>query len=172
MSPEVERNVGPLSPDPGRAGLNRLIANNDIAFAIGLAAVLATLLIPLPTFVLDVLLSCSIAVALATLVMVLSATESIELPAFPSLLLLVTLFRLSLNVASTRLILLHGDAGRIIYTFGNFVAGGSLVGREVEYVDNGGMSQGQVESADIRQDGVYVTINGIEISSDLIRKIL
>ncbi len=56
--------------------------------------------------------------------------------------------------------------------FERLVAAGSLVGREVEYVDNGGMSQGQVESADIKQDGVYVTVNGIEISSDLIRKIL
>jgi len=76
---------------------------------------------------LDMLLSCSIALALATLVVVLSARESIEFSAFPSLLLVTTLFRLSLNVASTRLILLKGDAGRIIDTFGNFVVGGNLI---------------------------------------------
>ncbi|KKL80040.1 hypothetical protein LCGC14_2008800, partial [marine sediment metagenome] len=106
--------------------LDKLIANHDIALAAGVAAVLATLLLPLPTFVLDVLLSCSIAVALATLVMVLSATESIDIPAFPSLLLLVTLFRLSLNVASTRLILLQANAGDIIDTFGQIVVGNVL----------------------------------------------
>jgi flagellar biosynthesis protein FlhA len=73
------------------------------------------------------LLAGSIAVALATMVVVLSTRESIEFSTFPSLLLFVTLFRLSLNVASTRLILLQGDAGKIISTFGHFVAGGNLV---------------------------------------------
>jgi len=113
------------------AGANPLIrgavANNDVAFALGVGMILATLLIPLPTVMLDMLLSCSIALALATLVVVLSARESIEFSAFPSLLLVTTLFRLSLNVASTRLILLKGDAGRIIDTFGNFVVGGNLI---------------------------------------------
>ncbi|KPK86779.1 MAG: hypothetical protein AMJ81_00430 [Phycisphaerae bacterium SM23_33] len=113
-------------PGSRSVGLNRLIANNDIAFAIGLAVVLATLLVPLPTYVLDMLLACSIAVALATMVIVLSARESIEIPAFPSLLLLVTLFRLSLNVASTRLILLQANAGDIINTFGQIVVGNVL----------------------------------------------
>jgi flagellar biosynthesis protein FlhA len=105
----------------------RVLAHNDILFAMALATVLATLLIPLPTFMLDLLLSVSIAVAVATMVIVLSAQEAIELSTFPSLLLFVTLFRLSLNVASTRLILLQGDAGQIIQTFGQFVVGGNLV---------------------------------------------
>ena len=109
------------------SGLGRLLAHNDIIFAVGVAIVLATLLIPLPTFLMDMLLSCSIAVAIATLTVVLSARESLEFSTFPSLLLFVTLFRLSLNVASTRLILLQADAGQIIATFGQFVAGGNLV---------------------------------------------
>jgi flagellar biosynthesis protein FlhA len=109
------------------AGLNWFLAHNDIVFAMGLMVVLTTLLIPLPTFMLDVLLSCSIAIALATLLVVLATKESIELSSFPSLLLFVTLFRLSLNVASTRLILTQADAGAIIYTFGNLVAQGSLI---------------------------------------------
>jgi len=109
------------------SGLSRLVAHNDIGLAVGLAVVLTTLLIPLPTFLLDLLLSCSIAISIATLVTVLSSRESIEFSTFPSLLLLVTLFRLSLNVASTRLILLQGDAGQIINTFGHFVVGGNLV---------------------------------------------
>ena len=119
-----EPNSMTASPPPTLA---RLFANNDVLMAIGVAAVLTTLLIPLPTFLLDVLLACSIAAALATLVVVLSARESIELSSFPSLLLFVTLFRLSLNVASTRLILLNGDAGDIIATFGHFVVGGNMV---------------------------------------------
>lgn len=122
----ANRNATPTASPSTGPGLRRLIANNDILFAFGLAMVLATLLIPLPTFLLDLMLSCSIAVAIGTLIVVLSTRESVELSTFPSLLLFLTLFRLSLNVASTRLILMDGDAGHIIQTFGNFVAGGSL----------------------------------------------
>jgi flagellar biosynthesis protein FlhA len=116
-----------LAPGGASPLVARLLASNDAIFAVALAVVLATLLIPLPTFLLDVLLSCSIAISIATLVIVLSARESIEFSTFPSLLLFVTLSRLSLNVASTRLILLHGNAGKIIATFGNLVVGGNFV---------------------------------------------
>ncbi|HOM60736.1 MAG TPA: flagellar biosynthesis protein FlhA [Anaerohalosphaeraceae bacterium] len=105
----------------------KLAANSDFLFAVGLVGVLATLLIPLPTFLLDVGLACSISLAIAVLIIVLAASEPLELSTFPSLLLITTLFRLSLNVASTRLVLLQGNAGTIISTFGNFVAGGNLV---------------------------------------------
>ncbi|MFW6061377.1 MAG: flagellar biosynthesis protein FlhA [Planctomycetota bacterium] len=126
--PDDTQNVAPQPNDSApSAGVTRLLRHNDIVFALGVAMVLVTMLIPLPTFILDLLLTVSIAVALATLVIVLGANESLELSTFPSLLLFVTLFRLSLNVASTRLILLNGDAGKIIYTFGQFVAGGNLV---------------------------------------------
>ena len=109
------------------AGRLRLSANTNFVFAAGLVAILATLLIPLPTFLLDIGLACSISLSIGVLVIVLGSNEPLELSTFPSLLLITTLFRLSLNVASTRLILLHGDAGTIIDTFGNFVAGGNLV---------------------------------------------
>jgi len=99
----------------------------NIILAIGMVAILATLIVPLPTMVLDLLLACSISLSIAVLIVTLSSREALELSTFPSLLLFTTLFRLSLNVASTRLILLHGDAGRIIQTFGGFVAGGSVV---------------------------------------------
>ncbi|HUV41708.1 MAG TPA: flagellar biosynthesis protein FlhA [Sedimentisphaerales bacterium] len=102
-------------------------SHSNIAMALVLVTVLATLIIPLPTAILDMLLACSISLAVAVLIVTLSSKEALELSAFPSLLLFVTLFRLSLNVASTRLILLHGDAGKIIQTFGSFVAGGSFV---------------------------------------------
>jgi len=104
-----------------------LASHSNIIMAVGLVAVLATLIIPLPTQVLDMFLACSISLAVAVLIVTLSAREALELSTFPSLLLFVTLFRLSLNVASTRLILLQADVGRIIQTFGGFVAGGSFV---------------------------------------------
>ncbi|MHC4280483.1 MAG: FHIPEP family type III secretion protein, partial [Planctomycetota bacterium] len=100
---------------------------SNVIMAVGLVIVLATLIIPLPTFMLDLLLACSISLAISVLIITLSSKEALELSSFPSLLLFVTLFRLSLNVASTRLILLNGFAGQIIQTFGDFVAGGSFV---------------------------------------------
>ena len=100
---------------------------SNMILVVGLVVVLATLLIPLPTPFLDILLACSISLAIAVLIVTLSSKDALELSTFPSLLLFVTLFRLSLNVASTRLILLNGNAGHIIETFGNFVAGGSLI---------------------------------------------
>ena len=91
------------------AGKLRLGANTNFVFAAGLVAILATLLIPLPTFLLDIGLACSISLAVAVLIIVLGSNEPLELSTFPSLLLITTLFRLSLNVASTRLILLRAE---------------------------------------------------------------
>lgn len=102
-------------------------SHSTIILAVGLVTILTTLIIPLPTPLLDMLLACSISLAIAVLIVTLSSKEALELSAFPSLLLFVTLFRLSLNVASTRLILLQGDAGKIIQTFGDFVAGGQFI---------------------------------------------
>ncbi len=124
---EVKNSTMKAAPGGSLSLGGRLMAGNDAIFAVAMGVVLATLVIPLPTFLLDMLLSFSIAVSIATLVIVLSARESIEFSTFPSLLLFVTLLRLSLNVASTRLILLHGSAGKIIATFGNFVVGGNFV---------------------------------------------
>jgi len=104
-----------------------LTSYSNIILAVGLVAVLSTLIVPLPTQLLDMLLACSISLAIAVLIVTLASKEALELSSFPSLLLFVTLFRLSLNVASTRLILLQANAGKIIQTFGDFVAGGSVV---------------------------------------------
>ena len=86
--------------------------HSNIILAFGLVTILATLLIRLPTPVLDILLAGSISLAVSVLIITLTSKEALELSTFPSLLLFVTLFRLSLNVASTRLILLQGSAGR------------------------------------------------------------
>jgi flagellar biosynthesis protein FlhA len=107
--------------------VSRIAVNSNYLFAGMLVAILATLLIPLPTLILDIGLACSISLGIAVLIIVLSTSEPLELSTFPSLLLMTTLFRLSLNVASTRLILTQGDAGTIIETFGKFVAGGNLI---------------------------------------------
>ena len=112
----------------GTSTLTLKLANkSNITFAAGIVCILATLLIPLPTFLLDISLAISISIAISVLVIVLSTEQPSDLSTFPSLLLFTTLFRLSINVASTRLILLQGDAGTIIDTFGNFVAGGNIV---------------------------------------------
>jgi len=102
-------------------------SQSNVILTVGLVTILVTLLVPLPTMLLDALLAASISLSIAVLIVTLSSKEALELSTFPSLLLFVTLFRLSLNVASTRLILLQGNAGRIIQTFGDFVAGGSFV---------------------------------------------
>jgi flagellar biosynthesis protein FlhA len=106
---------------------SKLTTYSNSILAGGIMMVLTTLLIPLPTFLLDMLLAGSISLSISVLIITLCSKEALELSTFPSLLLFVTLFRLSLNVASTRLILLQGHAGQIISTFGSFVAGGNLI---------------------------------------------
>jgi flagellar biosynthesis protein FlhA len=103
---------------------------SEILMAVGVVAILMIMVIPLPTIMLDVLLSCSITFSLIILLTSLYINHPLEFSTFPSVLLLTTLFRLSLNIASTRLILLHGNegtsaAGVVIKSFGHFVVGGN-----------------------------------------------
>ena len=95
--------------------------------SLALLMVIVVLLIPLPSAILDMLLALNLAMSLLLLLITLGARQPLEVSVFPSLLLLLTLYRLSLNVATTRLILLDGDAGRIVSTFGGFIVGGSIV---------------------------------------------
>ncbi len=85
------------------------------------------LIIPVPLFLLDLLFALNIALAMIILFNALFSKEPLDMSSFPTLLLLTTLFRLSLNVSSTRNILLYGEAGNVVETFGNFVGGGNLV---------------------------------------------
>jgi flagellar biosynthesis protein FlhA len=105
----------------------KMLEHSDAALAVGVVAVLAVLVIPLPPALLDILLTINISLALIILMVVLSCGEPLEFSTFPSILLFTTLLRLSLNVASTRLILLKAYAGNVILSFGNFVVGGSIV---------------------------------------------
>ena len=104
-----------------------LTRNSDAMLALFVVAVAMMLLIPLPTPLLDLLLALNISFALLLLLVGLYMPNALALLAFPALLLLTTLFRLSLNVASTRLILSRGEAGRVIEAFGMFLIGGELV---------------------------------------------
>ncbi|HSK97474.1 MAG TPA: flagellar biosynthesis protein FlhA [Euzebyales bacterium] len=85
------------------------------------------MVVPIPPALMDVMLALNIALAVLILLSVISISDSMDLSVFPSLILLSTLLRLSLNVSSTRLVLLDGYAGKVIETFGNFVVGGSLI---------------------------------------------
>ena len=112
-------------------GLPRSLGN-DLIMMGGVVAVLVIMLVPLPTFILDVLLTFSVTFGLVILMVSLYSTNPLNFSIFPSLLLVVTLYRLSLNIASTRVILLHGSegelaAGHVINTFGKFVVGGNYV---------------------------------------------
>ncbi|MEW6219230.1 MAG: flagellar biosynthesis protein FlhA [Thermodesulfobacteriota bacterium] len=102
----------------------------SLTMALLVVAILVVMIIPLPTLILDLLLSLSITVGLVILLMAMYNTQPLDFSTFPALLLVTTLFRLSLNIASTRLILLHGHegvgaVGQVISSFGNFVVGGN-----------------------------------------------
>ena len=100
---------------------------SELALAAGMIVILAVLLVPLPTFLIDVLLTVNLSAIILVMLVTLAVTKPLELSVFPSVLLIFTLFRLSLNVATTRLILLQADAGGIVSTFGGYIVGGSLV---------------------------------------------
>ncbi len=100
---------------------------SDMALAALVVSIVAMMIIPLPTFLLDLLISLNIAVAVTLLLISIYVTDALRIATFPTLLLLTTLFRLALEVSATRLILLKADAGDVIHAFGNFVVAGNLV---------------------------------------------
>ncbi len=99
----------------------------QLATPIGVVAIVLLLVVPIPSALLDVLLATNIAVCLLVLLTAMSIKKPLDFSVFPSLVLIMTLFRLGLNVASTRLVLRDGYAGQVINAFGHFVIGGSLV---------------------------------------------
>ncbi|WP_038248895.1 flagellar biosynthesis protein FlhA [Ghiorsea bivora] len=112
--------------------LQRMSKHTDVMLAVGVLAVIMIMMVPLPTWIMDFLLAINIAIGVLILLTAIYVLKPLEFSIFPSLLLLTTLFRLSLNVATTRLILLHGQegtaaAGHVIEGFGQFVVGGNTV---------------------------------------------
>ncbi|MGC9318525.1 MAG: flagellar biosynthesis protein FlhA [Armatimonadota bacterium] len=107
--------------------LRRALGHSDAMMAVGIIGLVAMMLIPLPPALLDMLLTVNFGIALCILLVSMYVREPLEFAVFPSVLLVATLFRLALNISSTRLILLHAHAGKVIEAFGGFVVGGDLV---------------------------------------------
>ncbi|WP_372450480.1 flagellar biosynthesis protein FlhA [Clostridium chauvoei] len=101
--------------------------NLDVLVAFGVLGIVLMIIIPLPPFVLDILLAFNITLSAVIIMITMFTTNVLQLSVFPTLLLVTTLFRLGLNISSTRLILSEGGAGKIIEAFGEFVIGGNYV---------------------------------------------
>src|SRR4051794_5372541 len=108
-------------------GIRRLLGSSDILLALAVFGIVGRVIIPLPEAILDLLIVVNIAMALTILLVSMYTTEPLQFSVFPSLLLIATMFRLGLNISASRLILLQGDAGRVIEAFGNVVVGGNYV---------------------------------------------
>ncbi|MFA5893375.1 MAG: flagellar biosynthesis protein FlhA [Candidatus Margulisiibacteriota bacterium] len=107
--------------------MRNLFSLGDFMVAGLLIVIIALMLVPLPPFVLDILLTASIALALILLLVAMYLKEALEISSFPSILLIVTVFRLALNIASSRLLLTEAYAGQVVQAFGNFVVGGNYI---------------------------------------------
>ncbi len=98
----------------------------DLSILVGIIGVVLMMVVPIPTWLLDVLLVLNISIALMILLIAMNTTDALHFSIFPTMLLVTTVFRLSLNISTTRLILRDANAGHVVDTFGNFVAGGQL----------------------------------------------
>jgi flagellar biosynthesis protein FlhA len=116
-----------LSRNPFLHTLQTMFRSKDIAMIFSLVVIVGLLLIPLPTFLVDVMLAFSIALSIGIILMTVFINEPMEFSVFPTVLLLITLLRLGINIAIMRSILLHADAGKIVETFGNLIIGGDYI---------------------------------------------
>src|ERR1700748_1799622 len=107
--------------------IRRLLKHTDLIAAVAVVVVFTMLIIPLPAMLLDLFITINIAAALAVVVATMYLNKALDFAAFPSLLLLTTMFRLAINVSVTRLILTKGSAGSVVHDFGQFVVGGNVV---------------------------------------------
>lgn len=111
----------------GERSLENIGRSSDLVLAFIIMGILAMLIVPLSPHVLDYLITLNLTISVCLLMVGLYIPSAVHLSIFPSLLLITTLYRLGLNIASTRLILLYANAGDIIYSFGNYVVGGNFV---------------------------------------------
>jgi flagellar biosynthesis protein FlhA len=107
--------------------LRRVLGQTDLLAAIGVVLIVVMLVVPLPPMLLDFFITLNISAGIAVVVATLYLNRALDFAAFPSLLLLTTMFRLAINVSVTRLILTTGDAGHVIRAFGEFVVGGNVI---------------------------------------------
>lgn len=111
----------------GRRSIAQIIKSFDLVLAFFMVIIIMLMVIPVPPVMIDMLISINLTAGISLLMVAIYIPSAIHLSIFPSLLLITTLFRLGVNISSTRQILLHAFAGDIIQTFGNFVVGGSFV---------------------------------------------
>ena len=116
------------------SGWQRMLRQRDILLPIAVVAVVAMMIVPLPTPFLDLLLIVNLSIGLLILLVSMYTQEPLSFSVFPTLLLITTLFRLGLNISASRLILLNGYAGHVIEAFGSVVIGGSYVVGVVVFV--------------------------------------
>jgi flagellar biosynthesis protein FlhA len=107
--------------------VRKVLGHSDLLAAVGVVLVVTMLIIPLPPMLLDLLITLNISAALAVVVATMYLGKALDFAAFPSLLLLTTMFRLAINVSVTRLILTTGDAGSVVKSFGQFVVSGNVI---------------------------------------------
>ena len=112
----------------------RLTRHADLLLAALVVGAVGMMIVPLPGFLLDLLISLNLAVAVTLLLIAIYVSDALKIATFPTLLLLTTLFRLALEVSATRLILLRADAGSVIHAFGAFVVAGNLIVGAVIFV--------------------------------------
>ena len=98
----------------------------DLTVLLGVIGIVLMMILPIPSWLLDVLLVINISIALTIILVAMNTKNALEFSIFPSLLLITTLFRLSLNISTTKLILTYGDAGSVVETFGSWIAGGQI----------------------------------------------
>ena len=123
---------GRASGKPAASAKSKLGTVSDLAVPLAVLGIVLAMIAPMPSFLLDVLISANITVSVIVLLVSLYITRPVEFNVFPTALLLLTLFRLALNISSSRLILIHGNtgtraAGQVIEAFGNFVVGGNYI---------------------------------------------
>ena len=109
------------------AFLESLTRRSDVVLTLLILSIIAMMILPMPTLLLDLLIGLNMGISILLLMVAIYIPSPLAFASFPSVLLITTLFRLSLGIASTRLILLEADAGKIIQTFGEFVVGGNLI---------------------------------------------
>src|SRR3954452_18719529 len=118
------RTATPTEEGPSQVSFKRM---TQLGVPVGIVLIIVMLVVPLPAMMLDLLIAFNISMALLILLTSMFVHRPLDFAAFPSVLLVLTLFRLALNVSATRLVLIDGYAGKVIDTFGHFVVGGSLV---------------------------------------------
>src|SRR5882672_1938335 len=119
--------ANPATQRPGSSIFSRLSNYSDLVLAGAVCAVVGMMIVPLPEWMLDLLIITNLSLGLIMLMVALYARDALEFSVFPSLLLLTTLFRLGLDISATRLILLQAHAGQVVTAFGNVVVGGNFV---------------------------------------------